>query len=384
MPVGDSMMRLHPKRFSLSSYLGCWVLVTLVLCLVTAGCESKPPLEEPKQGLVRITDCVGRSVDIPNPVKTVVDLAILDGTRTMVELGAASMLIGVNHRVKEYMYGEQGKKRDYWFAAPKAAPQLGDLPCVGIYREPNAELITALKPDIILVYAPAKDIASALETQTGIPVVCISASGCLDFSMHRIMGQILGKEQRAQELIDFAQKKISWVRERVAKIPEEKRVKVFYWGWPRKDAPKTFAPYDPINFAGGINVAMAADIKPYESYDVTKEQIAVWDADVILIHGGHLHPAISIDDILNDPALKTVRAVKTGQVYFTKGFMIGWDPALGVCEVYYMAKLFYPDLFRQLDVERECNAILEKFYGVPGLYSELLSKSLLHTWKKDV
>jgi iron complex transport system substrate-binding protein len=356
------------------------MLAALILCLATLACEAEKPADNAPGNRVRITDCAGRSVDIPSPVETVVDLAILDGTRTMVELGAASMLIGLNHHTKQYMYGEMGQKKEYWFAAPKAAPALKDLPDVGLYNEPNAELIGALNPDIILGYAPARDMADALEAQTGIPVVCINASGCLDFSMYRLMGRILGKTQRAEQLIAYAREKIAWIKTEISQIPEDERVKVFYWGWPRLEAPRTFAPYDPIDFAGGINVAMAADIKPYEAYDVTKEQIAVWDADVILIHGGNLHPSMTIDDVLSDPALKTVRAVKTRRVYFTKGFMIGWDPALGVCEVFYMAKLFYPDRFSKLDVEGQCNAILEKFYGVSGLYTALLKKSHLHTW----
>lgn len=182
-------------------------------------------------------------------------------------------------------------------------------------------------------------------------------------------------------MIAYANEKISWIKARVSQIPKDERVKVFFWGWPNRDTPRTFAPYDPIDFAGGINVAMADGIKPYEAYNVTKEQVAVWNADVILIHGGSLHSSFSIEDLLDDPALKTVSAVKSKRVYFTKGFMIGWDPALGVCEVYYMAKLFYPDRFKELDVEGQCNAILEKFYGIPNLYTELLTKSHLHTWK---
>jgi iron complex transport system substrate-binding protein len=67
-------------------------------------------------------------------------------------------------------------------------------------------------------------------------------------------------------------------------------------------------------------------------------------------------------------------------VYYTKGHFIGWDPATGLAEAYYMAKLFHPDKFKDLDVEAEGNLILKEFYGVDGLYTWLLENSDLYRW----
>jgi hypothetical protein len=39
-----------------------------------------------------------------------------------------------------------------------------------------------------------------------------------------------------------------------------------------------------------------------------------------------------------------------------------------------MAKLFHPDKFEDLNVEKECNEILERFYGVDNLYTLILDK----------
>jgi hypothetical protein len=47
-----------------------------------------------------------------------------------------------------------------------------------------------------------------------------------------------------------------------------------------------------------------------------------------------------------------------------------------------MAKLFYPEKFEDLDVEAECNEVLEELYGVDGLYDWMLENcGDYYTWK---
>jgi iron complex transport system substrate-binding protein len=358
------------------------ILALMLFCSLMAGCREQEVAKKEVPEQIKIKDCAGREVIVPAKVERVVDMTPFSGTEIMVELGAADKLVGVGNYVKNYMYGEKG--REYWVATRTAAPQLKDLPCVGSYKEPDAELVMSLKPDIIIGYVPTADVADSLFEQTGIPVVCISTSGCLDFEMHRLAGKVVGKEDRVEELISYAKGKIAEITKVTSQITEAEKVKVFFWcvgpdGTP--DAPKAYASYDPISLAGGKDVAMEANVKPRESFNVTKEQIAIWNPDIILIHGGSKKPSVSIDNVLSDPALQTINAVKNKKVYYTKAFMIGWDPAIGVCEVPYMAKLFYPDKFKDLDVEKECNEILKKFYGIDGLWTELLEKSNIYRWE---
>lgn len=64
----------------------------------------------------------------------------------------------------------------------------------------------------------------------------------------------------------------------------------------------------------------------------------------------------------------------------TKGYAIGWDPATGLSECYYLAKLFHPDLFIDLDEEEIGDEILETFYGIKGLYTNMLDLSDRYRW----
>ncbi len=357
--------------------------ILAVAALFTTGCTEQNNPDNHSGAVKKITDCAGREVTVPVKVTRVVDLALLDGTRTLVELNAESLLVGINDTVKNFMFGKEGQNFSCWFAAPKKAPQIQSLPSVGSCREPGVEFIASLKPDIILASASYGDQADAIEKQTGIPVVCIRAFGCLDFKMLQLVADLVGKQERARFLISYAEETIRGMAQRTAAIPKDQRVKVFFWGWPVSGAPRTIAPYDPIDLAGGFNVAMQAAVRPYESYNTTKEQLAVWNPDVIMLQWWTKKDiGVRITTILSDPCFQTVSAVKNRQVFYWRTFMKGWDPAMGLCEIFYLAKLFYPEANKEMDVEARCNEIMATFYEVEGLYTDLLANSEIHSWKQ--
>ncbi len=85
--------------------------------------------------------------------------------------------------------------------------------------------------------------------------------------------------------------------------------------------------------------------------------------------------------MLSDPDLQSVSAVQNEKVYSTKGYMFGWDPATGVVESFYMAKLFHPGEFADMDVEEVGNEILEEVYGADSIWTEMTELFDLHTWE---
>ena len=323
-----------------------------------------------------LIDMADRIVTVPRPIERVVPAGLLDGVRTLIQLGAADKIVGISNYAKNYAL----KPSDYWSPIRDAAPELKDLPDVGGYINPNIEIIASLKPDVVFEYAPVPDVADAIQEKTGIPVVCISSSQ-FDFDMHRIVGTVMGKEERAEELISYANEMTDEVTEVTSEIPEDEKPKVYCVSGcgGRSAITQTWGRYDPINIAGGINVAEEC-VTGSGSSIVLKEQIIAWNPDIILIHGVSPPHSISIDNVLTDPDLQTVNAVKNGNVNYTKGYMIGWDPATGLTECFYMAKLFHPDEFEDLDEEGKGNEILETFYGVEGLYTEMLDLSDRYRW----
>ncbi len=336
--------------------------------LIIAGEETK----------LTLIDMANRTVTISMPVERVVPAGLKDDFRTLIQLGAADKIVGINNYVKEYAYE---KPATYWAPERDAAPELAGLPDVGGYTNPNMEIIASLKPDVVFEYAPIPDVADAIQDKIGVPVVCVQSLQ-FDFDMLRIMGLITGTEERAEELISYADEKIEEITTITSEIPESDRPRVYGISGTQGVAlvTKTWGRYDPINIAGGINVAEEF-VTSSGSVMVSKEQILDWNPDIILIHGISPPHAISIEDVLSDPDLQTVNAVKNRNVQYAKYGAIGLDPATCLAECYYFAKLFHPDLFDDLDEEEIGDEILEEFYGVEGLYTNMLDLSDRYRWE---
>ena len=326
-----------------------------------------------KEKELTLLDQADRIVTVPRPIERVVS-TFPSVTRAILVVDGIDRIVGVSSVLTKYS--------DKMLCL-QAYPELKELPTVGMHTEPNAELILALKPDVIFSWSSSADV---LQEKTGIPVITITTPSYFDegsWESYRLAGRVLGKEESVEELISYATDKIEEVTEVTSEIPEDEKPKVYFVSCCRGicDITKTWGRYAPGDLAGGINVAKDQVLSSGSSI-VSKEQIIDWNPDMILLHGGSKTNQwdLSTEDILADPDLQTVNAVKTENVYYTKGYMIGWDPATGLTETYYMAKLFHPGEFGDLDVEAENNAILERFYGADGLYTWLLENYDFQRW----
>ena len=321
-----------------------------------------------KEKKLTLVDLADRTVTVPRPIERIVSPSD-DGTRTIVQLGAVDKLVGVSSsHFKSYEM----------LIAGKAYPQLKELPNVGYKGQEDLELIVSLKPNVIF---GSSSYADSMQEKTSIPVICLSISGSLDFEAHRLTGKVIEKGKEAEELISYAHKKINEITEVTSEIPEDEKPKVYLAMWTYSGTiTRTPTCYDPLDLADGINVAKGAGFGGY-SAEVSKEQIIAWNPDIILL-GTCLpgppgrnpkYDSVGTVDVLSDPELQTINAVKDRIVYYTKGYGYGWDPATGITETFYFAKLFHPDKFTDLDVDKEGNEILEKFYGVDGLHTLISS-----------
>lgn len=375
-------------RIKIQSFMLTVLLVTT--CFNFTGCGKSKNINEAKT--IKVIDCAGREVTVTSNIERIVDLE-LDGTKTLIQIGEEDKIVGLTDRaLMSFKSSESGKSRFKWSVASKVAPKLKKISSVGIsFREPNIEKIISLKPDVIFANIETKDKIEALEKQTGIPVVCMSNYTSLDFKMLKLIGKITGKEDKTNKIIAYSEKTINDITKVTSQIPENEKVKVFViTPSPLKGTElKTTRKYDPIDLAGGFNLAKKADVK-LNTYTMSKEQIAVWNPDIILImasyNGGGKVLSFKnmggVNNILSDSILKTTNAVKNKKVYTYIGWDYGWDIATGVIQVPYMAKLFYPDKFKDLNIETKCNEIFKNFYGVEELYSETIKKLDLYNWKK--
>jgi len=327
-----------------------------------------------KEKELTLIDQADRIVTVPRPIERVV-VPTVANMRMIIQCGGVDKLVGVSAYIDKYADK---------MVCVAAYPELKELPFVGYNGQENYELMVSLKPDVIFTSAGYAD-----ETQktTCVPVVTISTPSYYEvgsFEAYRLVGRIMGTEEMVEELISYADEKFDEIMDVTSEIPDDEKPGVYFCHAHRaKDVTRAVVKYDPLDMAGGVNVAEELWHGGGSTVvDISKEQVIKWNPDIIMLHGfGKTHESFSIERVLEDPDLQTVNAVKNRNVNYTKGWYIGWDPATGVAETFYMAKIFYPDEFEDLDVEERGNEILERFYGVDGLYTWILDNSDYFRWE---
>ncbi len=361
-------------------------ILILILALALVGCgdkastteESKEPIKEEKEenkqqeesDTIEITDMAGRKLTIPKNVKTIATPNV-DAYRMLVQLGATDKLIGAPSN----MYNSKYSKEDT--IEVKAWPEVKNLEKVGggsPGSEINTEALIVLKPDVIISWSYGKkgnsiEMAEKIQQQSGIPVVCLnSISKSSDAEKqfkeaYKLMGIITGKEDRAKELLAYYQEGVKDVQERIKGL-EPKSV---YMSNPRSILNKSTS-YLPIKQLKLNDVTKGMDQKTRE---VSKEQLVKWNPDIIFMHTPSKVHRIKINEVIEDPILKNINAIKNKQYYHVKAYFMGWDISTGLVDLYYMGKIAYPEAFEDINVKEKGNEILKKFYGIDGLYENL-------------
>ena len=312
-----------------------------------------------------ILDMDNRTVTVPMPVERIVSSSRLDSTRMLIHLGAQDKIVGCS-------YPDPSRSYD---PIRYAAPELEDLPDPGSYNEINVELVASLEPDVIFVVTTVN--ADEIQKKTQVPTIALTSAGDLWVAdMLRIIGAVTGKDEKARDLINYSKEKVDEIAKITLEIPDEDKPIVYCCGggWAEGDIICKCDGREPvIEWAGGSNAAESPG-----SIVVSKEQVIKWNPDVILVHAGN---SADIEGILSDPVLQTINAVKNRRVYFIQIANSGAG-VLGthLANVCYLAKLFYPDKFEDLDVEAEGNEILEHLYGVEGLYTILADARGFYRW----
>lgn len=371
------------------------VIGFIIAGVLLSGCGNTKK-ETSRNGTVvsdTLIDAAGRTVVIPPTVRRVVSPFTMY-TRLVVAMGGCDRLAGISHSciLPEEERGCGGR--------------LLGLPDVGEFGM-NIELIASLKPD--LVFASQPDVAS-FASKTEAAVVAVSFPS--DMPMLEMFDRqidLLGKAIRLQEGADdlkrFIAETVQPVISITSSLPDSARPKVYFaWTTWTGDILNTLYKFDPIELAGGINVAGDAknfaknmvrhpksNAKREHGIIVSREHIMKWNPDFIFLSrfqtqawqkGGPAHQLpMTINDVYADPLMQSVNAVKNRHVYYTTASCNWWPHQRALVQVLYMAKLFHPDLFRDLDVEQEGNRIFKRFYGADSLYTEMARDLELHTWQ---
>lgn len=338
------------------------LLLIFVFCL--AGCGQNET-QVPEAQAITVTDMAGRQVVIPTPVNQAV--AIGPGSlRLYCYVNGIEKIVGVENFEKSNPTG-----RPYALANP----DLKNLPVIGAggpNSSPDAEKLVEVKPGVIFCDSSLdKAAADSLQSKTGIPVIVLSygSLGTFDktiFDSLKIIGQVMGQEKRAQEVVDYIKNCQNDLSDRVKDVPEEKKPTVYAGAMGMKGShgiQSTQANYPPFELLQAKNVVDETGKSGSISIDL--EKLVQWNPDKIFIDEAG-YDLVKQDYQKNPIVYKSLAAIKNGEVYGQMPFNFytsNIDTALA--DTYYIGKVLYPEQFKDVDPVKKADEIYSYLVGKP-------------------
>ncbi len=336
---------------------------TTTTSTTTRSSTTSPTTTQESNGGITVVDALGRKVTLPHVAQRVV--VTDDEVAELVQLlGAADKVVGIEPSIKT---------RGYF-------PLMADKPVTGSqFRGLNYELLMKLKPDVVIMMdvGPVGKIIDKLN-KIGIKCVVISIDPAKIPQTLKILGKILGKEERAEAALKWWNQKWAELEQRLAPLKGKPKLKVFVgMGFaPSKKLPlHTWGQLAKWNYIlDRLNMVNIAASKLRAHGEVDEEFVAEENPDIIIIGDwsdnwvGYTKNTTAlaqamIQNVLNDPALKDVNAVKEHHVYVMHYVMLG--SFRSVIGAYYLAKAAYPNLMKGIDPDQIQKEYFEKWLGVP-------------------
>jgi iron complex transport system substrate-binding protein len=327
------------------------VLVLSVLLLCPALSFAQPAIAAEGKGIT-VTDFRGKQLNIRETPKRIVCL-IESALTGIYMLGKEGSVVGIPRDI--YQTGVFP-----YYASMDERIKARNLPAPGNWDFVNVESVLSLKPDLVIMWAHQSESISALE-ERGIPVFGVFLSRVEDvYREMEALGKLTGSEKRASTLIKYTKEEIGKVGKRLDAVSMNKRPAVYYM-WAKGTLETSCAPStvdDLIGLAGGRNACPSAG---KEHAVINLETLLSWNPDMILMwYNEKKDPA----DILRDPQLKSLKAVKNRRVHeLPEGFLSDLWTLKFQYAVKVAAKWAHPQLYEDMDLAVERPRMLKNLYG---------------------
>lgn len=199
--------------------------------------------------------------------------------------------------------------------------------------------------------------AEEIQEQTNIPVVLVDGSFDKVGHAFRFLGELLDKQERAEELASYVDKIYEEVSSVVATIPEEDRIPIYYAEGAEGLQTEPASSQHMLAFleAGALDVATCEETYGGGMTDVSLEQVLKWDPEVIISWDSEIRGG-AYEDIKTNKNWADITAVKDGRVYAMPNLPWAWcDRPPGVNRIIgleWVCNLLYPDIYQIDIVER--------------------------------
>ncbi len=327
-------------------------IVTLLLAALMVLALCPAALAEGEPATRTFTDSVGRTVELP----AAIDKVAVSGPLAQIVLFALcpDKLVGIAS--KWDATAEQYLKTEYY-----DLPVLGQL--YGGKGELNLETLLASGAQVVVdVGEPKKTIVEdldALQEQTGIPFVHVTALTATMGDAYRALGELLGMEEEAEALAAYCDR----VYARTLQIAEsvEKKNLLYITGDQGLNVIAQGSYHAEVIDLLSNNLAVVeSPSSKGTGNEVDMEQILLWDPDVILFAPGSIYA-----DVKNRPEWQAVTAIRNGEYYevpFGPYNWMGFPPSVQrYLGMMWMSQLLYPDV-AQYDLYGAVKEYYELFY----------------------
>lgn len=353
-------------------------LLALLICLVmsvsllTGYSETKAATEEPTQSAEQdatqetaetreITDMAGRKVTVPTAENIESVFSAGPVAAIFLYMVAPDKLLGWNYELNDV---EKSIILDKY----------QDLPNFGMGDAVNYEAVIAANPTIAINSGKINDTmvsdCDALSESLGIPVVAVDNELNNSAEAFRFMGELLGVEDHAEELAQYAEQVFTDINA-LSDIPEEKKVSVYFGNGEDslETAPRGSQHAQILDAINAVNVA-DLELGDGSRVQISAEQLLAWDPDVIVVNGepkADKSGSSAAEDILSNPDYASLKAVQDQKVYGTPNAPFSWvDRPAGpnrLIGMRWFSALIYPEYIK-CDINEEIHKFFNLFYHV--------------------
>lgn len=353
-------------------------LLALLICLVmsvsllTGYSETKAATEEPTQSAEQdatqetaetreITDMAGRKVTVPTAENIESVFSAGPVAAIFLYMVVPDKLLGWNYELNDV---EKSIILDKY----------QDLPNFGMGDAVNYEAVIAANPTIAINSGKINDTmvsdCDALSESLGIPVVAVDNELNNSAEAFRFMGELLGVEDHAEELAQYAEQVFTDINA-LSDIPEEKKVSVYFGNGEDslETAPRGSQHAQILDAINAVNVA-DLELGDGSRVQISAEQLLAWDPDVIVVNGepkADKSGSSAAEDILSNPDYASLKAVQDQKVYGTPNAPFSWvDRPAGpnrLIGMRWFSALIYPEYIK-CDINEEIHKFFDLFYHV--------------------
>lgn len=353
-------------------------LLALLICLVmsvsllTGYSETKAATEEQAQSgeqdatqetaeTREITDMAGRKVTVPAAENIESVFSAGPVAAIFLYMVVPDKLLGWNYELNDV---EKSIILDKY----------QDLPNFGMGDAVNYEAVIAANPTIAINSGKINDTmvsdCDALSESLGIPVVAVDNELNNSAEAFRFMGELLGVEDHAEELAQYAEQVFTDINA-LSDIPEEKKVSVYFGNGEDslETAPRGSQHAQILDAINAVNVA-DLELGDGSRVQISAEQLLAWDPDVIVVNGepkADKSGNSAAEDILSNPDYASLKAVQDQKVYGTPNAPFSWvDRPAGpnrLIGMRWFSALIYPEYIK-CDINEEIHKFFDLFYHV--------------------